>query len=137
MSNMNKILQQQKVKETVKALAPKYGFDYQEAVRVVSSDWPYWSAHPYPGSLHRTSIDGPKKKERRSGYLLFSNFSREEAKKELFAQLKDDERIKQTDIIMLIAKNGKIFQMKIKSSGTYSVKNGMIFQMKIERDGIY
>ena len=96
-----------------KALAEKYGFDVEEAVRsleleelkIVKKRGPIPKAKR---NKKAAKADGEKTKRRTTGYLLFSAATRPEVKAEMTDALEEDEKLAPQDVVRELANRWKL-----------------------------
>lgn len=98
-----------------KALAEKYGFDPEEAVRgleleelkIVKKRGPIPKAK---GAKKAAKADGEKSKRRTTGYLMFSAATRPEVKAEMADALEDDEKLAPQEVVRELASRWKALE---------------------------
>ena len=104
------------VSQAVAALAEKYGFDQEEALRdlnlgdlkIVRKRGPSPKSSPEAKKAKTVTKDGsPKAKRAKTGYLLFADKIRPTVKAELEAQLEEGAKLKPQATVTEIAKRWK------------------------------
>lgn len=93
--------------QAIKALSEKYGFDSDEARRELKLGKIQVKAATSKGSSKKDSVEKPKTKRGKTGYLLYTGELRAEVKAEMEADLEDGVKLKPQDVVTKLAARWK------------------------------
>jgi hypothetical protein len=116
------------VSQAVAALAEKYGFDQEEALRELNLGDLKLARKRGPSPKKETEksvtkkAKGEKPKRAKTGYLLYADSCRAEVQLELSAQLGEAEKLKPQDVVKAIAARWKAEEAEVRTAWNEQAK---------------